>query len=298
VDRKRLLYIVAAEPHVSPFDVNLAYDAGFDVVLPYAGVKAAAVRGLVQDIMFSRGPKGARSSALMIASADPAEAEAGFAAARKALFDPFRIALFIDPKGAYTTAAALIAKLEALRRAGGSSGLEGAAVTLFGGTGGVGRAAAGMAAAAGARVTLVSREAVRAVSAAEEVKALYGGTVAARGAAREAERAGLAASADVVVATGAAGAALLSAATVQALPGPKILADINAVPPAGLAGVDVRSDGAALPSGNVALGALAVGDLKNRVEMSLLRDMLGDGPAPVIDAAASRARAAALLAGG
>jgi len=299
VDRKRLLYIVAAEPHVSPFDVNMAYDAGFDAVLPYPGVKAAAVRGLVQDVMFSRGPKGARASALMIASAGLSEAEAGFRAARKALFDPFRIALFVDPKGAYTTAAALIAKVEALlRTAGAKEGLKGRTVAVLGGTGGVGRAAAGMAAASGARVTLVSREALRATTAAEEVGALYGASVAPKGAAGEAERAAVAAQSDVIMAAGAAGAELLGEASVKALRGPKILADVNAVPPAGLAGVDARADGATLGPGVFALGALAIGDLKFKVEAALLRDLLGDGPAPLIDAAAARARAAAILAGG
>jgi len=299
VERKRLLYIVAAEPHVSPFDVNMAYDAGFDAVLPYSGVRAAEVRGLVQDVMFSRGPKGARASALMVASADLSEAEAGFRAARKALFEPFQIALFVDPKGAYTTAAALVAKVEALlRTAGAKEGLKGRTVVVLGGTGGVGRAAAGMAAAAGGRVTLVSREALRATTAAEEVGTLYGGAVAPRGAAGEAERAALAAQSDVIIAAGAAGAGLLGEASVKALRGPKILADVNAVPPAGLAGVEAPADGVTLGPGVFALGALAIGDLKFKVEAALLRDLLGDGPAPSIDAAAARARAAAILAGG
>jgi methylene-tetrahydromethanopterin dehydrogenase len=192
VDRKKILYIVAAEPHVSPFDVNMAYDAGFDAVLPYGGVTSGAVRGLVQDIMFSRGPKGARASALLVASAGLEEAEAAFAAARGALFDPFRIGLMIDPKGAYTTAAALLAKVEAVRQARGSGGLAGAAVLVLGGTGGVGRVAAAMAAADGARVTLASRDGARAADAAAGVKRLYGAEVTGRGAASEADRAALA----------------------------------------------------------------------------------------------------------
>lgn len=299
MDRKRILYIVAAEPHVSPFDVNMAYDAGFDAVLPYAGVKAAAVRGLVQDVMFSRGPKGARASALMVASADLTEAEAGFRAARKALFDPFRIGLFVDPKGAYTTAAALIAKVEALlHTAGAREGIKGRSVAVLGGTGGIGRAAAGMAAAAGARVTLVSREALRATTSAEEVVALYGAPVAPKGAAGEAERAAIAMQSDVVIAAGAAGTALLGDLAVKALRGPKVIADVNAVPPAGLTGVDPKADGTSVNPGVYALGALAIGDLKFKVEAALLRDLLGDGPAPAIDAAAARARAAAILAGG
>jgi methylene-tetrahydromethanopterin dehydrogenase len=296
VDRKRLLYIVSAEPHVSPFDINMAYDSGFDAVLPYGGVRAASVRGLVQDIMFSRGPKGARASSLLVASADLGEAEAAFAAARAALFDPFRIGLMIDPKGAYTTAAALLAKVERVRRAGGRGGLAGASVLVLGGTGGVGCAAAAMAAADGARVTLVSRDAARASAAAAEVTALYGVEVAARGAAGEPDRAALAAGSDVVLAAGAVGAALLGEPAVRALRGPKILVDINAVPPAGLAGVEPSADGIAIAPDLFAIGALAVGGLKFKVESALLADLLGAGPAPCLDAAAARRRAGELLA--
>ncbi len=43
----------------------MAYDAGFDAVVPYAGVGADAMRGLTQDMMFSRGAKGARATALL-----------------------------------------------------------------------------------------------------------------------------------------------------------------------------------------------------------------------------------------
>jgi methylene-tetrahydromethanopterin dehydrogenase len=235
----------------------------------------------------------------MVTSAELSEAEAGFRAARKALFDPFRIGLFVDPRGAYTTAAALVAKVEALlKTVGASGGLDGRSVAILGGTGGVGRAAAGMAAASGARVTLVSREALRATTAAEEVAALFGGTVAPKGAAGEPERGAIAAPAEVGSAAGAAGATLLGEASMRALRGPKVFADVNAVPPAGLAGVEAGADGASIGPGLYALGALAIGDLKFKVEAALLRDLLGDGPAPAIDAGAARARAAALLAGG
>src|SRR5262247_2257656 len=107
-------------------------------------------------------------------SADLAEAEAAFTAARQALFDPFRIGLMIDPKGAYTTAAALVARVQAVRHQQGLGGLAGFSVLVLGGTGGVGRAAAAMAAMEGARVTLVSRDAARAGGAAEQIRSLFG----------------------------------------------------------------------------------------------------------------------------
>jgi len=297
VERKRLLYIVASDPRVSPFDVNMAYDAGFDAVIPYAGVPAAAVTGLVQDIIFSRGPKGARFSALFVAGSDLTAAEEMFSRARAALFPPFQIGLMIDPRGGYTTAAALLAKASALALARGLGDISRLRVLVAGGTGGVGRAAAAMAARDGARVTLTSRRAESAAAAAREIAALYQAGVEPEAAPSEPDLTRLAQEADLVLATGAVGARLLSAASVQALRGPKIVADVNAVPPAGIEGIKPQDDGAELAPGIHALGPLAIGSLKLQIESSLLKDLLAAEGPPAIDIRAARVRAGELLAG-
>lgn len=297
MSRKRLLYIVSADPQVSPFDINMAYDAGFDAVVPYAGVAADAVRGLTQDMMFSRGPKGARATALFVTTSDPGEAEAALRAADAALFDPFRIGLMIDPRGGYSTAAALIAKCAAILRARGREGLKAARVLILGGTGGVGRAAAALAAAEGARVVLVSRTSERAASAARQVRELFGAEVAAEVAVDEKGRVRLAGQADLILATGSAGVTLLSTASVESLDGPLLLADINAVPPAGIEGLQPTDDGAETLPGIVTLGALTVGHLKMKVEAALLAELLGDGAAPRLGLSEARRRADAILAG-
>jgi methylene-tetrahydromethanopterin dehydrogenase len=297
VSRKHLLYIVSSDPLVSPFDINMAYDAGFDAVLPYAGVTAGAMSGLTQDMMFSRGPKGARATALFVSSSDPGEAEAMLRAADAALFDPFRIGLMVDPRGGYSTAAALIAKSAAILRVRGRSGLQGARVLILGGTGGVGRAAAALAAADGARVVLASRTLERASGATRQIRELFGAEVLAEAAVDEKGRARLAREADLILATGSAGVTLLGSATVQGLGGPILLADVNAVPPAGIEGVQPKDDGAEARPGVVTLGAMAVGDLKMKVEAVLLAELMGDGPAPRLGLSEARRRADAILAG-
>ena len=294
---RRLLFILAAERHVSPFDVALAHDAGFDAVHLYPGVEPEEAKGLTQDLMFARGPKGAAASALFIATADVSKAEATFRAARSALFDPFRVQVMIDPKGGYTTAAALLAKVAAIAKRRGIGDLRGRTVAILGGTGGVGRAAAGLAAAAGARVLIGSRTAARAEAAAREVRDLFGGAPEPRPAPGGKETERLAAEADIVLATGAAGVRFLSAAQVAALRGPKVVADVNAVPPSGVEGLEAKDDDRELASGVFGLGALAIGALKSKIEASLLRDLATSEKALVVDAAAAGARAAELLAG-
>jgi methylene-tetrahydromethanopterin dehydrogenase len=294
---RRLLFILAAERHVSPFDVALAHDAGFDAVHLYPGVTPEEARGLTQDLMFARGPKGAAASALFVATADLAQAEATFRAARAALFEPFRVQLMIDPKGGYTTAAALLAKVAAIAKRRGLGELRGRTVAILGGTGGVGRAAAGLAAAAGARVLLGSRTAARAEAAAREVRDLFGGAPEPRATPGSGETEELAAAADIVLATGAAGVRFLTTAQVAALRGAKVVADVNAVPPSGVEGLEAKDDDRELAPGIFGLGALAVGALKSKIEASLLRDLATSDKALVVDAAAAGARAAELLAG-
>jgi methylene-tetrahydromethanopterin dehydrogenase len=297
VPPKRLLFILAAEKHVSPFDVALAHDAGFDAVHLYPGVGPEEAKPLTQDLMFSRGPKGAAASALFVTTADLSRAEATFRAARAALFDPFRVQLMIDPKGGYTTAAALLAKVTSIARHRGLGDLQGKTVAILGGTGGVGRAAAGLAAAAGGRVLLASRTAARAGAAAREVGELFGGKAEPRAVSGEQETAVLAAEADVLLATGAAGIRFLSRQAVAALRGPKIVADVNVVPPSGIEGLEAKDDDRELASGIFGLGALAIGALKSKIESSLLRDLATSEKALVLDAAAAGRRAAELLAG-
>jgi methylene-tetrahydromethanopterin dehydrogenase len=294
VERKRLLYLVSSDPHVSPFDINMAYDAGFDAVVPYAAVDAGMVRGLVQDIMFSRGAKGARFSSVCFTGSDVAVAEAMLRAARTSLFPPFVLGLMVDPKGGYTTAAALVARVSALRGAAGR-GVSRPRVLVAAGTGGVGRAAAALLAREGASVVLTSRRAESAVAATQEIAELFGATVEPRAVSGEADLAALAAEADIILATGAAGVQLLSKPAIAALKGPKILADVNAVPPHGLEGVKPQDAGTQIAPGLSALGAMAIGELKFKVESTLLKDLLAAEPPPVIDLDAARRRAAELL---
>lgn len=297
MERKRLLYLIAADPRVSPFDINMAYDAGFDAVIPYAGVAIADVAGLVQDVMFSRGGKGARFSALFFSGSDVRAAEGMLAAARRTLFPPFLLPLMVDPKGGYTTAAALLARAGAVCRGAGLPGWDRLRVLVAAGTGGVGRAAAAMAAREGARVTLTSRRAASAEAAAADIREILGAEVRPAAAPHESDLLALAADADLILATGAAGVRLVSRRGLESLKGGKVFADVNAVPPHGIEGLKPQDAAVEIAPGILGLGAMAVGELKFKVEASLLKDLLTAETPPVIDSRAARERAEQILAG-
>jgi methylene-tetrahydromethanopterin dehydrogenase len=93
----------------------------------------------------------------------------------------------------------------------------------------------------------------------------------------DADKADYIKSADIVVATGAAGIELLSAELIAVAPQLKVAADVNAVPPAGIAGIDAFHNGVAIAastSGAVGIGALAIGNVKYQAQNRLLKHMI------------------------
>jgi methylene-tetrahydromethanopterin dehydrogenase len=295
MERKDLLHLISADPQVSPFDVNMAYDAGFDAVIPYSGVSEKEFVPLVQDAMFSRGPRGAQHTAIFIGGSSLSLSLRMLEAAKKSFFDPFRLSVMVDPRGAFTTAAALVAKVRKASKDHGLGGLKGRRVAVLGGTGTVGRVAAALAVREGAQVVLTSRRLEGAQEAVDEVRGLFGTQVEARQAGSEEVFAKLASEAEVVLATAAVGVKLLSQASLQKLGGPRVVADVNAVPPAGIEGLKPHDDGTEIAPGIFGLGPLAVGDLKFRTEAALLGTLRDPDQRVVIDPQAAFERATHLL---
>ncbi|TIM60920.1 MAG: methylenetetrahydromethanopterin dehydrogenase, partial [Mesorhizobium sp.] len=95
--RKHILHMLTPLKHMSPFDVNMALDAGFDAVVPYVDVSLGEVTGLVQDAIFSRPPDVGVDTGIFIAGKDASLALDMFEAARKAMVPPFQVSVFADP---------------------------------------------------------------------------------------------------------------------------------------------------------------------------------------------------------
>src|ERR1700761_2735603 len=103
---KRILHLLSPSRHASPFDLNMALDAGYDAVIPYTEVTPDEVAGLVQDAMFSRSPKDGAKTCVFIGGKNAIAALDMLESARKAMVKPFAVSLFADPAGSFTTAAA------------------------------------------------------------------------------------------------------------------------------------------------------------------------------------------------
>ena len=273
---RSILHMLTPLKHMSPFDVNMAVDAGFQVISTYTQVAPEETIPLVQDSIFSRAPQDGVRTAIFIVGKNAELALDMMDAAKRAFVPPFENHVFADPAGAFTTGAAMVAEVRRALVNHYGSKLDGQRITIFGGGGVVAYVAAVISAQEGAHPTLVGHDGAEGVAAiaarmrerfSVEVGAADGSCVAARRAAI--------ADATVILSAGPAGVPILSAQDLACAPDVMVASDVNAVPPAGIHGIDVHARCSALPTGRgLAIGALAVGNTKYQTQSRLFRRML------------------------
>jgi len=272
----RILHMLTPLKHMSPFDVNMALDAGFDHAIPYTNVTVEDVYGLVQDAIFSRGPEGIKHTAMFIGGKRAIEALDMMDRAKKAMVPPFEISVFADPAGSFTTAAAMVACAKKALRETFSADLKGMRVVVFGGTGVVAFASAVIAVSDGAKATLVGYDGPERVKKlALEANARFDEALDYADGSTEEQKTALAREADVIFAAGPAGRRLLTTDQLRGAKNLKVAADVNAVPPSGIEGVGVNDNGKPIQGTNaVGIGALAVGNIKYKTEFGLFKMMI------------------------
>lgn len=277
MERPFLLHMLTTAKNVSPFDVNMAYDAGWDACMAYVGVTLEEIQGLVQDAIFSRGPKGVRRTGIFLGGRDAHMAVQMLEAARKAMVPPFEVSVLADPSGAFTTAGAMVACVENVLQKGHGIGLSGQRTLVFGGTGPVGSAAAVLAARAGADTTIVSHQGMSAArKAAAYCSERYGVQLGAADGSSDDKLCQIVNDVDVVFNAAKAGVRVLWSHHIVTAGRLKVACDVNAVPPKGIEGVELTDNGepiGASRSGAVGVGALAVGNVKYKAQNHLLQKM-------------------------
>jgi methylene-tetrahydromethanopterin dehydrogenase len=278
MERPYILHMFTPGRQMSPFDINMAADAGYQIIVPYSDVGAQSIAGLTQDTIFSRGPKGVQRTGIFIGGRDALVAADMLQSAKAAMVKPFVVSLMADPSGAYTTAAAMVACVEkALHKQQGAEGkgLSGQRVVIIGGTGPVGRIAGVIAAQAGAEVFLSSRNGISvAEEAAQATAKRFGVTLHGLSGGDPAAIHTSIGDADVVLACAAAGMQVVSKEALSFAKRLKVAADVNAVPPAGIAGVGVMDDAKPIEGTEaVGIGALAIGNVKYQTQHRMLVQM-------------------------
>ena len=276
MEKPYILHMITPEKNLSPFDVNMACDAGWTNCIPYTNVENDEVQTLVQDAIFSRGPTGVKRTGIFFGGRDMHTAMDMMEICRESMVPPFEVSAFADPSGAFTTAAGMVAKVEKALNDIHDTDFEDLCVVALGGTGPVGMAAAVIAATAGAKVHIMGRKKDKAQRVAGICNAEYGSDMTGIVGEANDHLDSFLDEVDVVFATAAAGIQVMNEEQVKKAGRLKVAADVNAVPPTGIAGLDVMDDAASIDgsvSGAVGIGALAIGNAKYQTQHILLQQM-------------------------
>lgn len=276
-EKPYILHFITTQKHFSPFDANMARDAGYDSIFTYTNVTQDEITGLVQDAIFSRGPRGVWRTGIFIGGRQMDVAMDMLEAAKKAMFPPFQVSLFADPSGAFTTGAALSAYVVSASREHFNSNLRGKRVVVFGSTGPVGGCASIMCAKEGAEVWMVAHSDVeKTTRLADKYSAQYDVTLKVVDGSTEAKKTAIIADAEILLSCAAAGVRVITTEMLQNAKNLIIAADVNAVPPSGIEGVDAKSDAMPIQGADWALGlgALAIGSRKYNLQKQMFQMML------------------------
>jgi len=262
------------DKHASPFDILTIIDVFPDAaILKYEDVTVEDAEKIIYDSMFPRGPEGAKHTKIFINGRDFTRVNEILEKAKKCMLPPFELAIIIDPRGAYTTATAAVAKTLELSLVNEFGGLGNKAVTILAGTGPVGQTAARLYASEKANVIVTSRDLQRASSVVTKINEEFEGERVRGVEAQTSDEIGKAIeNAEIILSTGAAGTQLLPLDVLKEY-GKKcrIVADINAIPPLGVEGLKSEADGEEILPNVFGIGALAIGKLKNKVEAELIK---------------------------
>lgn len=288
--KPNILLQLDTDPQPSVFDSVVAIDAGAEHLLRHGSVTPESVRELVHGAMFTRGGDDLKHTAIFIGGSDVTAGERLLAAVKKCFFGPVRVSVLIDSNGANTTAAA------AVLAAAAHVPLAKSRALVLAATGPVGARAVRLLAREGAELLVASRSIERARATCAAVSAVVSGaklTPVEIGRAKE--MAATLKDVQIVMACGAAGVELLPASAVTSGSGLKVAIDLNAVPPAGIGGIEVV-DRARERSGVVCYGAIGVGGMKMKIHKAAIRRLFSAND-QVLDAEEIYAQGRELAAG-
>lgn len=268
-DKRKILVQLDSDQQPSVFDRVVAVDSGVDFLFTHHGVKPEAVQALVHGAIFTRGPKDLNSTAVFIGGSDVAAGEAILAAVRSSMIPQYglTVSVMLDSNGSNTTAAA------AVRAASKHMDLGQTKALVLGGTGPVGQRVARLLARQGAHVRVGSRAVDKAKSACDAIRAqLPEARVEAVATTNSTDGPKALEGRDLVIAAGAAGAMLLPAKMRAGAKDLHLLIDLNAVPPAGIEGVEV-TDKAVNRDGVLCYGAIGVGETKMKIHKAAIAQL-------------------------
>lgn len=272
-----ILLHIDCDAQASSFDAIVALDAGVQQLITRSNVQPSQIQSLIHGTIFTRGPADLKNTAVFIGGSEVAESDSLFAAAQKCFFGPMRVSVMSDPNGSNTTAAAAVLACQR------HINLENKRVVILGGTGPVGQRIAQIITALNLNTDVVigSRRIERAQTVIKRVvdhlnksDTNFTGDLQPQltpaALISPSEALAVASNADVIFSAGAAGVEFLDERWPETQA--SVMIDLNAVPPAGIAGIDVTAAGTEI-NGKICYGAIGVGELKMRIHKQAIRSL-------------------------
>lgn len=261
--KKKVLLQIDHDDNASSFDSIVAIDSKIDHLLTYSDVTPIQIESIVHGAIFTRGPQDLHNTAIFFGGSDVEKTVELFEQAKKCFFGPMQVSMMADPNGSNTTAAAAVLCSQKHVE------LANQKVVILAATGPVGQRISRLTAAAGANVTVCSRSLERASKVCKQISAETDANLTPAEAGVPIQASKQIESADVVFAAGAAGIELLDEGWMARNTNVKLALDINAVPPVGIAGIDV-TDKAEIRGKVTCYGAIGIGQLKMKIHKACI----------------------------
>ena len=263
---KKLLLHLDTDPIPSAFDQAVAYDSNVDNIISYGGITRDNVTPHVHGMIFTRGGKNLKNSAIFIGGSNVPASELVGNAVKKAFFGPVSVSVMLDPNGSNTTAAAIVRKVMT------DYDVTGKKVVIIG-SGPVGQRAALFLLKEGAsEVVITSRDITRSKAIVHQMKEAYGIDVTPGEGRSDESVAALMKDAHVAIAAGPAGVCVIPETAWLNSDNLEVIADVNAVPPQGVEGLEVMDNGTE-KSGIRFYGAIAIGNFKMKVHRGAIESL-------------------------
>jgi len=264
---QKIMIQLDTDQHASSFDSITAIDAGADRLLSYSRVAPDQVRSIVHGAMFTRGTESLKNTAIFVGGSNVSAAEQLLEVVQDSFFGPVRVSVMLDANGCNTTASAVVVCLEK------QITLSSATIVVMGSTGPVGRRVCKLLSLSGAKVIATSRSKESAEKLARGINdSLKNDSVRGVQANSPLDKANLLKDADGLVACGSAGVELVDESTLRKSERLQVAIDLNAVPPAGIGGVEAGNKAERV--GHVyTYGAIGVGGLKMKTHRAAVESL-------------------------
>lgn len=263
---KKLLLHLDTDSIPSAFDQAVAYDSNVDNIIPYGSITRDNVTPHVHGMIFTRGGKNLKNSAIFIGGSNVPASELVGDAVKKAFFGPVRVSVMLDPNGSNTTAAAIARKVIT------NYDVTDKKVVIIG-SGPVGQRTALFLLKEGAKkVIITSRDITRSTKITTQMKQAYDVEVTPGEARSDEAVINLLKDAHVGIGCGPAGVCVIPKLAWAASETLEVIADVNAVPPHGVEELEVMDDGIKR-QGIRFYGAIAIGNFKMKVHRAAIASL-------------------------